>query len=155
MDQVILTANPLVALERWIGRAAERQLLPSTTPTGPAHLPKLVKMALAMARTVRERGGDTAIPAATANNNANDNTLTTIIWDDAFMAERHGDERIGLQMRAFGEQVMGWAAGRTGDQSRKTMLSDGALWDDLLKWEDWQGKGAAPGFDWRAIFEGL
>lgn len=153
MDQFWLRADPTRALKNWINLAVEKKLLSrSQLNSSLAYVAKLTDRAQAWARTVEERGGDSGIPTAPDDNNTNDNILVPTTWDDASMAKRHKDESMGLQMRVFGEQVMGDAVKKPGEKPRKMVFDDKVVLDDLLKWEEWREKGDPPGFDWRAIF---
>lgn len=147
VDQFDLREDPNIALQNWIRFAANNGLL-SPSSDREAYLHRLTVKAQEIARAVKEHGVDGGIAAPPDYNNTNDNTLAPNIWDDAFMAARHRDVSMGLQMRAFGVQVMGREAGQSGGPPTKTMLQDEALSNNLLRWEEWQRKG----FNWRAIF---
>lgn len=152
-DQVRLRKDPTIALKNWILEAIGKQLLsPSQMKSSMVYVDQLINKAQAWARTVEEHGGHSGIPTAPDNNNTNDNMLLPTVWDDASINKRHKDEKMGLQMRIFGEQVMGWAVNKPNDESRKMVLADKEVSDDLLKWEKWREQGDPPGFDWRAIF---
>ena len=154
-DHAILQAPPsdeAALLARWVSLAEIHGLLPTHAADGTRVTARaLVAQVLALTVAAQHDIGDenNALAAATAP-----------AWDDAGVAARHGDEWMGLQMRAFGEQVIGCAAGAAGHghvhgqgqgQIGSAVLAEG-VWRDLLKWEEWEAK--EPRFEWRVVFEG-
>ena len=85
----MLTSDEPAALTRWISLAAERDLLP---PPAVPRVRDLADMVLGLARD-RVRGESTA---ATATATSATDATTAPVWDDAFVATRYEDERMGM-----------------------------------------------------------
>lgn len=66
--------------------------------------------------------------------------------DETWVVKEYADERMPLQMRVFGQQVIGRPI-------VEGLVVGEMVWEKLLLWEEWEWMGR--GFDWGVVFNGV